>query len=143
MLRLAHGIRVLFAVMYLAGGSAHLVIGIMHPEYYSQIVDYAEIDLYRMLFSALNPPGVTVLGISLALLEFCLFALILMKGKPMLRGLMVSMIYQMLLVPLGLTGIANLMIALLHAPVIITEINQQSPIIRHHGDEHNPFVTEA
>lgn len=143
MLRLAHGLRIILAGFYFIGASTHIYISLMHPHFYIELTANAEIELYRRLFAALQPATALVLGLTIALLELCLLALILAENKPMIRGLLVSMLYQVTLIPLGVTGIINLMIALVHLPVIMVELDRVHPIIRHHEHDHDPFLTET
>ena len=105
--------------MYLIGGVVHLFLGLAHPEVYAGLGRIALIEPYRWLFSSLSPGSATAFASIISAFELAL-ALLLFNDRYYARiGLIVSILFQILLVPLGIWGVINVLLAVTQSPLLV------------------------
>lgn len=109
--------QILLGGMYLLGGCLHLLFGLTNPQVYPALAESALIPLYRELFANLGNPA--LFAFAIALFEFILAVLIFDKGTFAKIGLLLSIGFQIMVAPLGFWGIANVLLAVLQAPLLI------------------------
>jgi len=103
--------RLVFGVMYLFAAVVHLLLAVFNPTAYSGLGESALLPFYKDLFTSVVPVYATTFALTLAILELLMGGLILSKGVFAKTGFILSVLFQILLAPLGWWGFCNVILA--------------------------------
>jgi hypothetical protein len=103
--------RLVFGVMYLVGGLIHLLLGVFNAAAFNGLGESALIPFYRDVFTAVIPLYAVQFALGIGVFELIIGLMILSKGTVVNVGLLLSVLFQMLLAPLGWWGFANITLA--------------------------------
>lgn len=87
--------------MFLGGGTAHVVLGLVAPEVYENFADMAVIDVVRTAWRDLFVPNATLLALGLGAFEVTVGALILRGGRAGRLGVAAAIAFHVALVAFG------------------------------------------
>jgi hypothetical protein len=114
--------RLLFGVMYVPiGVLVHLFFVLTNSQIYSDTANAALLPFYRYILETIIAPNPVVFGIAIIAFELLMGVMIFDKGVLVKIGLVLSIIFQILLAPLGWWGIFNVMLAVLQVPLLREE----------------------
>jgi hypothetical protein len=99
--------RFFVAPWYLLGWILHLYLALTNPEMYRGFGSTALIPAFRDLWQIFIMPNIVFFGLILAGFEFLVGLLIVSKGKQVKHGLIASVLFNLFLVQLGLSGQAT------------------------------------
>lgn len=83
------------------------------PNAYQYFADNALLPVYQTLFRAVVPLNVSLFATSFAVTELILGLLLMGKGSAVRIGLLVSAVFQILLIPTSPIGIINVLLAIM------------------------------
>lgn len=110
--------RVLIGLLYLISALIHLVLGISRPDIFNNFGETALLPLYSSLFDSITWYNGVLFALSLAVIQAVLGWLILNRGEYARLGMIGSLAFQLLVAPLGWWGIINVLLALVHVPLL-------------------------
>lgn len=97
-----NGLRLFIALWYLLGWVSHVYLGVCAPETYRSFGATAMIPGYTYLWQAWIMPSITMWALVLALFEIGVGCLLVSKGKWVKLGLLLSILFNLFLVQMGL-----------------------------------------
>ncbi|NWF69528.1 MAG: hypothetical protein HXY40_10620 [Chloroflexi bacterium] len=103
--------RIIFGVMYFIAAIVHLLFGVFNPASYSGWAENALLPFYVSFFRDVVPFYAFAFALFLAVFEVVLALLILYKGFWVKLGFFLSIVFQILLAPLGWWGFFNIVLA--------------------------------
>ena len=102
-----NAVRCFVAPWYLLGWILHLYVAVMVPQMYRNFGNTAILPLTRGLWQTVIMPNIVFFALSLAVFELFVGLLIIGKGKQVKIGLIASILFNLFLVQLGLSGQAT------------------------------------
>lgn len=95
-------IRFFVAIWYLLGWVSHVYLGIFQPAIYQGFGDTALIPAFTVFWHDIVMPNITFFALLLAVYEITVGLLLINKGKWVKIGLVLSMLFNLFLVQMGL-----------------------------------------
>jgi hypothetical protein len=107
--------RIVFAIIFLLGAIANIVIVISTPEMYSGFADLSILSVYHSLWSRIVMPNLQFFIVSIAVFEFLIAILLLTRMLYVRIGMYLGIIFMLFLFPFWWSGgsIINLVFAFL------------------------------
>lgn len=99
-----NAVRCFVAPWYLLGWASHVYLAITNPQIYRDFGNTARLPLFRDLWQALIMPNIILFALGLAVFELVTGLLIIGKGNQVKTGLVCSILFNLFLVQLGLSG---------------------------------------
>ncbi|HEY3474451.1 MAG TPA: hypothetical protein VGK56_07550 [Anaerolineales bacterium] len=99
--------RFFIALWYLLGWLSHVYLAIAKPQLYRSFGSTALIPLLRDLWQGFIMPNIVFFAFGLAAFELAVGFLIISKGRQVKIGLVASILFNLFLVQLGLSGQAT------------------------------------
>ena len=129
--------RIFFAAWYLSGWLVHVTFAVRNPSIYRRFGDTALVPLLNLRWRTTIMPNITFFALLLAVFEAVTGALILGKGMFVKTGLVMSILFNLFLVTLGLgdtqsTGLKsfltnrfpNILFAVLQLPLLLLSFDR-------------------
>ena len=95
--------RTFVALFYLLGWVSHVYLGLFAPETYRVFGGTALIPAYTTLWYNVAMPNITALALLLAAFEVLVGGLLISRGKWVKAGLILSLLFNLFLVQMGLS----------------------------------------
>ena len=124
--RIAVSVRLLLGLTYVGGALVHVYFGVRAPGVYGEITQYILFDTYRSLWSGIVLPNLQGLLAILVVFEALLGTTLLRGGADARAGLVVGAVFQLALAPLGFWWATNVVLAVVHVAVLLTEAPDDS-----------------
>lgn len=99
-----NAVRCFVAPWYLLGWISHVYLAIVNPQMYRNFGSTALFPLMRDLWQSLIMPNILFFALGLAVFELTTGLLIIAKGNQVRVGLVASIVFNLFLVQLGLSG---------------------------------------
>ncbi len=97
-----NAVRIFVALWYLFGWMLHVYLGLFAPEAYRPFGATALIPSYPEFWNSVAMPSITGLALLLAAFEILVGCLLISKGKWVKAGLILSILFNLFLVQMGL-----------------------------------------
>lgn len=97
-------VRCILAPWYLLGWISHVYLALANPQVYRNFGNTALIPALRDLWQTLVMPNIPLFALTLAAFELAVGLLIVGKGRQVRLGLIASIVFNLFLVQLGLSG---------------------------------------
>jgi hypothetical protein len=97
-----NAVRVFVALWYLLGWLSHVYLGVFAPETYRLFGETALVSAYTSLWLNFMMPYITFFALGLAVFEIIVGCLLVSKGKWVKRGVILSILFNLFLVQMGL-----------------------------------------